>query len=748
MKLAATPVRVSGDSARERHPTAAEELENLLREVSIRGRTQEAVVPGFDSEPSPSFDSGQFDLAIDPFTPPPSADNVPLMDPGAAGLPPYSGGQLISLGLFEQLPSFDIIDDLTALYFQTVHDGAPMLHQASYTLALRFPPPMRPPMCLQYIVMALAAAMSDIYRHLSEPFYQRARVYAEADEMRAPGEIFATVAHAQCWCLIAAYECHVYAMYTRASTSLCRSVRIAQMLGLHRLDSQEPEPLRSGPPPPRNWTEAEERRRTWWSIFLADCYFTAVTGWPSLIDVRHIRTNLPTTEERFNNSMGEGDSSDEETVSFSHGLDALRQGLGAGRVSPLAVRILAANELLRVLDHTTNSPPPAAPVSGLEEKFHQPEDTTANWEKRLLQIDDNLVTLATALPERLNTSLNPYSLDAIVVHTCTHIAAVHLHRAALQRHYLCFFQHNRRSHRHGDWPGYHPAGTVAHSRSRLLSAAEGLLAVFRAAAGFLGAALQNPLLPFAAYLAASVFLEDHLRTERAATMSVPGEGRGGGERGGERGGGGGEGEGGGGGGRGDTSIETETGMFGDERHVWETRAQTRQYQQSNEEKLGYLARILVLYGRINPLVRANAARLAEDMRRSGYDASAMEQTLGPLETWGGGEDAAAGGGNSTAGGGMTFCPPVASAPGPVGVNMDLGEGGLAPGGGQGLGNGLAASGYSHHSGGFPVLSFRGLAKSGPCTPNSTVVPSMLKVGTSKGLFSKIVQDDRGIGALF
>ncbi|KAL2170677.1 hypothetical protein VTG60DRAFT_4519 [Thermothelomyces hinnuleus] len=284
---------------------AIEELESLLREANLRGKAQEAATPGFDLGPSPSFDSDQFDLLVDPFTPP-SVEQVPLMDLGTAGHPPYSGGPLISLGLFEQLPSFDIIDDLTALYFQTIHDGAPMLHQGNYTLALRFPPPMRPPMCLQYIVMTLAAAMSDVYRHLSEPFYQRARVYAEADEMRAPGEIFATVAHAQCWCLIAAYECHVYAMYTRASTSLCRSVRIAQMLGLHRLDSQDPEPLRSGLPPPRNWTEAEERRRTWWTIFLADCYLTAVTGWPSLIDVRHIRTNLPSTEECFSTGMGGG----------------------------------------------------------------------------------------------------------------------------------------------------------------------------------------------------------------------------------------------------------------------------------------------------------------------------------------------------------------------------------------------------------------------------------------------------------
>ncbi len=38
-------------------------------------------------------------------------------------------------------------------------------------------------MCLQYIVMALGAAITESYRHLATPFYKRARAYAESDEM-------------------------------------------------------------------------------------------------------------------------------------------------------------------------------------------------------------------------------------------------------------------------------------------------------------------------------------------------------------------------------------------------------------------------------------------------------------------------------------------------------------------------------------------------------------------------------------
>ncbi|KAK4249171.1 hypothetical protein C7999DRAFT_12955 [Corynascus novoguineensis] len=546
------------------------------------------------------------------------------MGPGVPNLPEQPAGQLISLGLFEQLPSFDIIDNLTALYFQNVHDGAPMLHQGNYTLALRLPFHMRPPMCLQYIVMALAAATSDLYRHLSEPFYQRARVYAEADEMRRPGEIFATVAHAQCWCLIAAYECHVYAMYTRASTSLCRSVRVAQMLNLHKLDSEESERLQSGLPPPRNWIEVEERRRTWWVIFLADCFLAAVTGWSSLIDERHIRTHLPSTEEYFNTGIGGGLS-----IPFSRNLDELRQGGPGSQLSPLAARILAANELLQTLDHTSKDSTSA----------HRRDMQGAPYWQRLRQIDANLVTLAAALPETLDPSRNPHSLDAILVHTCTHMATIHLHRTALRRH---------RQPVHA--PSLVPA---ALSHARLLPAAEGILAVFHAAGAFLGAALQNPLLPFAAYLAASVFLENHVRPSSSASLD-----------------------------------------------------------KSSEEKLGYLARVLVAFGRSSPLVRVNALQLAADMRRVGHDASAIEieRALGLPERMR----------SAAAFGGMVFCPPLAAS-----IAPDVADGWVVAGE---VGNGTGV---------FPMLSVCGLVKSGPCTPSSTVVPSMLKAGAPDGLFSKI-----------
>lgn len=43
---------------------------------------------------------------------------------------------------------------------------------------------MRPPMCLQYIILALGADITKTHSILAMPFYKRARAYMQSDEMR------------------------------------------------------------------------------------------------------------------------------------------------------------------------------------------------------------------------------------------------------------------------------------------------------------------------------------------------------------------------------------------------------------------------------------------------------------------------------------------------------------------------------------------------------------------------------------
>ncbi len=76
-------------------------------------------------------------------------------------------------------------------------------------------------------------------------------------------------------------------LFTRASMSCSRSVRICQMMGLDRLDGG----IDDLPPalgPARSWIELEERRRVFWGAFSTDCHASISTGWPYLINAEDV----------------------------------------------------------------------------------------------------------------------------------------------------------------------------------------------------------------------------------------------------------------------------------------------------------------------------------------------------------------------------------------------------------------------------------------------------------------------------
>jgi hypothetical protein len=132
----------------------------------------------------------------------------------------------------------------------------------------------------------LAASITDKYLHLHNVLYQRARKYIEFDEMRGHGERLLTIAHSQCWSLIATYE-FKFMYFPKAWMSSGRATRLAQMLGLHRLDHNGLA-VKQCLAPPRDWTEREERRRTFWLAFCTDRYASLGTGWPMVVDEKDV----------------------------------------------------------------------------------------------------------------------------------------------------------------------------------------------------------------------------------------------------------------------------------------------------------------------------------------------------------------------------------------------------------------------------------------------------------------------------
>jgi hypothetical protein len=85
-------------------------------------------------------------------------------------------------------------------------------------------------------------------------------------------------------------------MFARSYLSLGRSIRFAQLLNLHQLDQiDHRQTLFCHHSPPRDWIEREERRRTWWVIYVADRLVFATSGMPALINDDQVCLSAPSS---------------------------------------------------------------------------------------------------------------------------------------------------------------------------------------------------------------------------------------------------------------------------------------------------------------------------------------------------------------------------------------------------------------------------------------------------------------------
>jgi Fungal specific transcription factor domain len=182
------------------------------------------------------------------------------------------------------------------IYFEKIHPAMPVIHRFRYLAAMDLAPNMRPPVCLRYAMWMHVASITPKYSALTDHFYARSRKYAEQDEMRGFGESMITIAHSQCWSLIANYEFKMM-YFPRAWMSVGRATRLSQMMSLHRQDGSTMD-VKQVLPPPRDWTEKEERRRTFWLAFCHDRYASSGTGWPMTFDERDVGFNMRSSTER------------------------------------------------------------------------------------------------------------------------------------------------------------------------------------------------------------------------------------------------------------------------------------------------------------------------------------------------------------------------------------------------------------------------------------------------------------------
>ncbi|KAF3893762.1 Binuclear zinc transcription factor [Trichophyton interdigitale] len=421
-----------------------------------------AVPKSVEADPNLSLDGMDMFGDMGDILPPPAA----LPTSNSASSRDFSW-EMIGLGLEEPLPSQEVIDELDEIYFDKIHPSSPMIHKPRYYAAMNLAPSMRPPICLRYIMWAHAAAATDKYADIHTHFYARARKYAELDQMKGLGENIISVAHAQCWLLIGCYEFKMM-YFPRAWMSTGSGMRLCLMLGLNRQDARGLD-VKQALPPARDWTEREERRRTFWAAFCQDRYASAGTGWPMSVDERDILTNLPASEEAFVNCVEQPTSSLADTIS----------GQETGSLSPYAATVLLACMFGRNLHHlhrvTTND---------------RDHDLNGEFWKRHRALDNILLHTSLSLPSHLRLPEGINNSEIVFGNMCIHASTICLHQAAIYK-----------AEKHSM-----PGQISTESKRRCIIAADQITHIMKMVS-HMDLAKMNPFLVFCLYVAARVFVQ-------------------------------------------------------------------------------------------------------------------------------------------------------------------------------------------------------------------------------------------------
>ncbi|PCD24880.1 hypothetical protein AU210_013995 [Fusarium oxysporum f. sp. radicis-cucumerinum] len=369
--------------------------------------------------------------------------------------------ELVDTGRFEGLPPPHLVDELTSIYFTKLQSDSFMIHGERYIASLYRPAHMQPPMCLQYAILAAGASASPTYKPMAEVFYVRARQYIQVDEMKSDSDQI-SLAHCQAWVLMSHFEAQ-HLWFSRASMSIARAIRLAQILGLHRLDGKNAAGLTL--PIALDFTEEEERRKTFWVIFTTDRITSSTGGWPTMMDWRSIQTRLPSSIDAL--------LSNTPIATLT-----LRQALGQGmyELSTSACRVVAVHLFNECFNFSRN----------IEE-----DDDNNDWQQ-LQQLDEAVTNAFATLPLHLRCPENMETPEAVLINLQLHTALICIHQSALTRSQV-------------------DMAALPTTKARVMESAVQIM-ITVALVTDLNTRFRNPLVSFASFIAASFFLSDFLTT--------------------------------------------------------------------------------------------------------------------------------------------------------------------------------------------------------------------------------------------
>ncbi|KAK9727638.1 hypothetical protein K7432_001672 [Basidiobolus ranarum] len=322
------------------------------------------------------------------------------------------------------LPPAEITEHLLSVYFSTIHPQMPFIHKPTFLTKLKngeIPP---------ILILSICACVSRFSNHpgiLADPTTRSGEVFSNRFRnillkcLDGPN-VFTTMA-----LLIASYYEYMNARYPRAWMYLGMAIRMAQELGINRIDENTDSNCVSEQSPD-DWVEIETQRRLWWSCFVRDRIGSTGTGRPMAIDEQDSRVLLPSCDSDWENERPVP-SSMLETSSQAKNIFSYAPSSPKTRLSPWSIFIQLA-ALMGKVSQFVNSPKDRRENSAENDsKFAFLDAALTSWS---MSSPENL-----RYPRKLVSEKSPrgYAEAAFLctIHIMYHTSIILLHRSSLDQ---------------------------------------------------------------------------------------------------------------------------------------------------------------------------------------------------------------------------------------------------------------------------------------------------------------------------
>lgn len=186
------------------------------------------------------------------------------------------------------LPPPDLLHTLCAIYFVEIHPWIPILHQSNFEKALASND--KPSRTILQAITAATIKFSNVDAERKAWYYKRCRdaVLLASMDLFSVETLQASI--------IVAYDTIGSGKGPRSWSIIASTTRVVEQLGLAVEEDVADNKLlnRIGfLTPPRSWTESEERRRIFWTVFLMDRFCSVTTGWNTSLTSTDVKRRLP-----------------------------------------------------------------------------------------------------------------------------------------------------------------------------------------------------------------------------------------------------------------------------------------------------------------------------------------------------------------------------------------------------------------------------------------------------------------------